>query len=159
MHLDNIEAFRLLCSRMLHPFVTIWPRWPTQTFGANWRPASTEDTEERICSWFGLFCCTKHQYLEVRGLPLEKAPVQFWYDSFDVCLINPSLALWNWAVLTPVHLEGFKNVRYDKPLRFGVLVANRKDLSQAWDKEGYSIACGSRGNYQGILAGELISSH
>ena len=25
---------------------------------------------------------------------------------------------------------------------------------QAWDKEGYSIACGSRGNYQGIIAGE-----
>lgn len=25
--------------------------------------------------------------------------------------------------------------------------------NQVWDKEGYSIACGSRGNYQGIIAG------
>eukprot|EP00435_Cladocopium_sp_Y103_P019377 s726_g4.t1 len=28
---------------------------------------------------------------------------------------------------------------------------------QAWDKEGYSIACGSRGNYQGIIAGHAYT--
>jgi len=28
---------------------------------------------------------------------------------------------------------------------------------KAWDKEGYSIACGSRGNYQGILAGHAYT--
>ena len=41
---------------------------------------------------------------------------------------------------------------WQPPLGLGRVV-NQKDLSQAWDKEGYSIACGSRGNYQGILAG------
>lgn len=60
MHLDNIDAFsfRLLCSRMLHPFAITWPRWLTQTFGASWRqarriPKDTEFAAGFVSEFFG----------------------------------------------------------------------------------------------------------